>query len=145
MDSIDDADRKKPEGTAERNSRALDRAVAAGERTLRSWIADGRLLTAAEFALRRSVPAESLLEAEKRGELVVLSIDKQRWYPAVILEVSSHDAGQICCELGDIGPISKMFFFMHEHGGIGGLTVSAALPSVGIARVLQLAEAWRIN
>ena len=112
---------------------------------MRIWIADGTVIKAQEFAAGWAIAEEALAKLEKLGELPAVWIDGGRWYPSVLLEVNSLEAREICRAQGDIGPVSKMFFFTHEHGGMGGLAVPAALPSVGMARILQLAEAWRRN
>jgi len=142
MDSTDDADPKQPEDMQAEALGALERAYARGDRRLRTWIADGTLVDAQEFATRWSMSAKTLSEVEALRELPWFWVDGVRWYPSALLGVNLSDATKICRALGDDGPASKMFFFMHEHGGIGGLKVSAALPSVGLARVLQLAQAW---
>jgi len=143
MNSTDDTNRDEGQGTGMPSSIVLAKAVAAGERRLHTWTIDGTLVNEEQFAILRAIGKETLIEAGMRGDLIFFWIDQQRWYPAVLLEVGLAEIARICSSLGEISPVSKMFFFMHAHGGLNGQTVQSALPVVGIDRVLQLAEAWR--
>lgn len=118
-------------------------AVERGRAARQSWTQDGTLLTPADFAATRGISPSVLPELEARGELFSLDIEGARWYPAELLKLSPDEASALCRELAGDDAARQLIFVMRKHGALAGQTVAEAVCQGQLAKVLQLACAWR--
>jgi len=116
-------------------------ALARGHAARQAWTQDGTVLTAAEFSAKRGITAADLATLEHRGELFSLTIDDARWYPTELLKLSPDESAVLCRALAGDDPATQLIFLMREHGALGGQTVTAAIGTGQLARVLQLVHA----
>jgi uncharacterized protein (DUF433 family) len=118
-------------------------ALERGRAARRAWMHDGTLLSAADYAAHGGVEPGALQLLEGRGELFALEVDGGRWYPAELLKLSAEDAAALCKELAGEEAARQLIFVMRKHGALGGQTVAETIGRGHLARVLQLAVAWR--
>ncbi|MCK7495827.1 MAG: hypothetical protein MZW92_36285 [Comamonadaceae bacterium] len=108
-----------------------------------SWIQDGAVLSAEDYAKARGVPVESLAELEREGELFSLDVAGGRWYPAELLKVQAEEAGAVCGELAGDDSARQLIFWMRRHGALGDRTVAEAVAAGLLQHVPGLAREWR--
>jgi hypothetical protein len=121
----------------------LTAAIERGRAARLAWAQDGTLLTAADYAAARGIPLSVLPELEARGELFSLDVQGARWYPSELLKLSPEAAAALCRELAGDNLSRQFIFLMRTHGALAGQTVSTAIGQGRLARVSQLAHAWR--
>lgn len=108
------------------------------------WTQDGTLISAVAYATARDIPPSALSELEAKGELFSLDIDGARWYPSELLKMPPAAAAAICRTLAGSDPAQQLIFLMRTHGALAGQAAAEAVAQGGLAKVLQLAHAWRL-
>lgn len=113
-----------------------------GRAAHQSWIADGTLITAVDYAARRGLAEHEVAALETRGGLFSVAIDGVPWYPAELLRLSPDAATALCQAIRPLDEVSKLVFVMRTHGALGGLTVTEAALRGQWERTLTLAKTW---
>lgn len=80
---------------------------------------------------------------EARREFFSLDIEDGRWYPSELVKLSPDEAAVLCRTLAGDDAARLLIFIMRTHGALAGQTVATAIERGQLARVLQLANAWR--
>ena len=118
-------------------------ALERGRRRRIEWTQHGTLLSAEEFAKAQGIPAASLVDAEARHEVFSVLVEGRRWYAAELLKLGHAATAAICGAMVGVDATRMLIFVLRKHGGLAGRTVSEAVATDELPRVLQLAEDWQ--
>lgn len=107
-----------------------------------AWTLDGTLISFEAAAHARNATLEEIAFLVKRGAFFEVWVGTTPYIPAEFANFCLLDSAAICRALEGQSAASKIFFLRRLHGGLGGMTITAALQSgVPLSRICQLAEA----
>jgi hypothetical protein len=120
----------------------LEGAQARGEALLAQWAREGVLISSAKLAQAWGLTPQALQQATARGELPSVMVARKRLYPAVLEHLVRADVAKVSRALQGLSHSEQLIFWLRPHGGLAGLTVSAALENRELDRVCELASDW---
>lgn len=122
---------------------ALDDARAKGRAKLDKWTQDGTLVPPAELARAWQMQTDDFKAAVERGDLFEVWVGDAPYFPSELFALGSSHSFEICRNLGNESPSSKLVFLLREHVQLGGKTVLEAMETgTPLKRILQLAHSW---
>lgn len=91
------------------------------------WIRDGLLVASTELEVAWKCTAHDLEQACTRGELFMLAIAGQIWYPAAFTTLARNTVAAVSVLLQRLDATSQFLFWHRKHGSLRGHTLHQAL------------------
>ena len=118
-------------------------ATARGEAARVQWIKDGLVVPGEQLAQAWGLTRQALAPAAERGEVFAVKVGNRLYYPQAFLGMERSAVAAICNALGDLSASEKLMFWLHEHGALSGMNITAALEGgTAVTKVERLAAAW---
>lgn len=85
------------ERAGQTNEQGMGAATERGRQARRTWVKDGAVMRAEEFAKARGVAPGDLPSLRARGELFAVEIDGETWWPTELLRLPAEECAVSPC------------------------------------------------
>lgn len=114
---------------------------------LRKLVNEGVLIGRGTFQDERTITRQALSKAQQERRLFHVEVDGEKYFPSFFVggRYDRTKLESVSKAMGDLPGATKLHFFLHKRGSLGGATPLEAISSGEYQKVLNAAEALRIG